>query len=160
MVQWKKRKSTEDQEIDFETMEELFEELLETFHENELDFSKPVQLGFTVSLDAKGSLQINEYGLLKEKKSEVKSDVPLVDLIEFPKEFLIVVETNTIPIKSIDIKVLDYALIISSHESKKFLKKVIFPAKVDEGSLKTTLNNGVLEIRLTKKTSNKNIANN
>ncbi|MCR4335984.1 MAG: Hsp20/alpha crystallin family protein [archaeon] len=158
MVQWKRR-NIEDQEIDFETMEELFEELLETFKEDELDFSKPVQLGFTVSLDDKGSLQINEYGLLKERKSEIKNEVPLVDLIEFPKEFLIVIETNTIPIKSIDIKVLDYALIISSHKSKKFLKKVIFPSKVNEDSLKTIFNNGVLEIRLTKKTSNKNIMN-
>ncbi|MFH1390871.1 MAG: Hsp20/alpha crystallin family protein [Candidatus Diapherotrites archaeon] len=157
MVQWKKKNTTESQEIDFETMEELFEELLETFQEDELDFSKPVQIGFTVSLDDNGSIQINEYGLLKEKKSPVKEGVPLVDLIEFPKEFLIVVETNSIPIKSIDIKVLDYALIISSHESKKFLKKINFPTKVNEDSLKTVLNNGVLEIRLKKINSNKNI---
>jgi len=155
MSLWKKRKY-EDYSIDFETMEEIFEELIDLFDEKELDFSKPLKLGFTVSLDEKGNLKINEFGLLKEKKAkQKKKDEPFVELIDFENEFLVVVQTTTFSPEDIDIKVLDHALIISKHESKKFLKKLIFPDKVRTDSVKTEYNNGVLEIRLKKKSSTK-----
>jgi len=157
MVQWKKKKAVQDQEIDFESLEELFEDLLETFDEEEIDFSKPLKIGFSVSLNGNGSLQVDEFGLLKEKKKEAKQEPILVELMEFANEFLIVVETNSFSTREIDIKALDHALIISNHKSKNFLKKVSFPCKVKQDSIKTALNNGVLEIRLTKKSFKKNI---
>ncbi|MCR4369227.1 MAG: Hsp20/alpha crystallin family protein [archaeon] len=149
---WRKRRTFEDQSIDFETMEELFEEVLELFEESEVDFSKPLKMAFSVSLDEKGNLRINEFGLLKEKKfGSQKSEEPFVELIEFDNEFLIVVEANSLPPKDIDIKVLDHALIISDNSNNKFLKKISFPSKVKETSIRTKINNNVLEIRIAKK---------
>ena len=75
---WKKRRS-EDFSIDFETMEEIFEELIDMFDEEELDFSKPLKLGFNISLADRGSLKINEFGLLQETKlKQKKKDAPFV----------------------------------------------------------------------------------
>lgn len=155
MSLWKKRRG-DDFSIDFETMEEIFEELIDVFDEEELDFSKPLKLGFNVSLDDRGSLRINEFGLLQEKKiKQKKREEPFVELIDYENEFLVVVQTNTFSPEDIDIKVLDHALIISKHDSKKFLKKLTFPVKVRTDSVKTEYNNSVLEIRLKKNSSTK-----
>ncbi|HZX19501.1 MAG TPA: Hsp20/alpha crystallin family protein [archaeon] len=155
---WKKRRS-DDFEVDFETLEELFEELIDTFEEEEINFDKPLKLGFSVSLDEKGNLKINEFGLLEEKKPvQKKNEVLLVDTIDYESEVLIVVETNSFPPEDIDVKVLDHAMIITNHKDKKFLKKINFDSKVRPDSINTQFNNGVLEIRLKKKISKPKIA--
>jgi len=150
MAEWKTKKSYEKLEIDFETIEELFEELLGVFEEQEIDFTKTLKLGFDVSLRDDGSLSIEKFGLLKERKQQ-KEEVPLVDMIEFEKELMVVVETNSLPLSDVDVKVKDSQITMTNQKTGELMKKINFPCKVRENTLKTKFNNGVLEMRLLKK---------
>ena len=150
MAMWKKRNSN-DYSIDFESMEEILEEILETFEEHELDFSQPLKVGFSISMDQSGCLKIDEFGIIKQAEKQQKQQEPLIDIIESNEDVMVCVETNSFPPEEINIKVLDYCAIISSSRTKKLIKKVYFPAKIKENSVKTRYNNGILEIRARKK---------
>lgn len=150
MTGWKKRKSA-DYSIDFETLEDIFSEMLEEFEKDGVDFTKPVKLGFSLSLGTDGCIRVDEFGMLSESNLEDnKKDEPLVEVIDLGKELLVVVETTSLPESDIDVKVLESSMIVTNHNSKKFLKKVHFPCKVHGNAVNTNFNNGVLEIRLPK----------
>ena len=148
---WRKRK-TDDYGIDYESLEEIISEILDSFDEKDIDLSKPLKVGFSLSLDEKGYIRIDEFGVLKgEEASEKKPEAPLVEVIDFEKEVLVVVETASLKDNDIDVRVNGNEMIFSNHNSKKFLKKVSFPCTVKEETLKTNYNNGVLELRLSKR---------
>jgi len=150
MAMWRKRNSN-DYSIDFESMEEILEEILETFEEHELDFSQPLKVGFSISMDSSGCLKINEFGIIKQDEKQQKPQEPLVDIIESDEDLMICVEANSFPLEEINIKVLDYCVIISGSRTKKIIKKIYFPCKIKENSVKTRYNNGILELRARKK---------
>ncbi|HZX34236.1 MAG TPA: Hsp20 family protein [archaeon] len=151
MAQWKKLDFGK-YEIDVEVLEEALEELLfEALSSEEIDLSRPLQLGITVFLDESGKVKVNDLSLLKEPEKQGRGDDPLIELIDAGKEFIVVVETAKMPEKNLDIKVLDKSVIVSGLSSKDFSKKIIFPEKVEQKSVKTFYNNGILEIRLLKK---------
>ena len=159
MTLWKKRKF-EDYSIDFETLEEIIEELIfESFNAEELDFTKPLHIGFTLSVDDNGKPRINEFGILKQElQSEVKKteEEPLFEIIESGEEFLVAIEVNDHVKNDLTIKVLDTSIVVSSNKSKDFLKKITFPKKISRKSLRTSYNNGIIELRVRKKTDAEN----
>ncbi len=159
MAQWKKR-TLYGNGIDFDMMEDLISELLEEFGEDEVDFSKPLKVGFSLSLDGSGCIHIDEFGLLKEKTSAEKKDAsPLIEIIDFGSELLVVVEAANLPTKDIEVRASEQLMFVYNRNSKKFLKRVVFPCKVKGSTLRTNLNNGVLEVRIAKKDSEKSVAN-
>ncbi|PIN84723.1 MAG: hypothetical protein COV47_05925 [Candidatus Diapherotrites archaeon CG11_big_fil_rev_8_21_14_0_20_37_9] len=153
MAQWKKRETGKDS-IDFETLEGLLEELIyETFDADEIDMNEPLQLAFSINARPDGSIQVNRFGILNEQvpKQEKKEDSPLIELIDADKEYIIVIEANKLPDNDVDIKLLDHAIIVSCNNGKTFLKKIIFPEKVIQESFRTSTNNNIFEIRVSKR---------
>lgn len=150
MALWRKRRF-DDYEIDFEVMEEMIGDVLDTFQQEAIDLTKPLKICFSVSLDEEDFLKIDEYGILNEQPLQKKQEEPLVDLIDLGSELVVVVETNNLPAQDIDVKILDHAMVISNTKSRKFIKKIGFPCKVKQDSIKTSYNNNVLEVKLAKR---------
>ena len=111
----------------------------------------------SLSLDENGNIRIEEFGILNstDKKQRRVNDEPFVELIEFEMEFLVAVETTSISLSEVDIKVIDHAIIISGQGNPGFVRKVNFPCKVKPDNVKTNHKNGVLEIRLMKQGAQK-----
>ena len=150
MVSWKKRGGN-DSQIDFETLEDIIADMLESFPANQIDFSKPLKLGLSLSLDEDGCIRIDEFGLLKDEKSSQKKDELLYEVIQFEKEVMVVLETGQFDEKNLEIKLLGDSVYVSNKISKKILKRIHLPCEVEHASAKQTLNNDVLEIRVSKK---------
>ncbi len=157
MALWKKRRF-DDCGIDYESMEEMLAEALDGLGAKEIDFTRPVKMGFTVMLDNDGFLRLNEFGLLSEEKAEKKTEEPLVDVIDMDNELMIVIETNNLPAQDIDVKVMEQSMVISSEKQKKFIKKIAFPCKVKHASVRTSYNNNILEVRLPKREYKQSVA--
>ncbi len=150
MSAWK-RKASEEAAVDFETMAAIVSDMLDSFHAENIDFTKPFKVSLNCSLDSEGCVQVDEFGFAGENlKSEGKAE-PLVEIIEFEGEVMAVVDATNLPDKDVDFKISENALAIFARRSTKQLKKVEFPCKVSEESMRTNYNNGVLEIRLSKK---------
>ncbi len=150
MVQWKRR-AQEESVIDFEMMESMLSDMLDSFETTEIDFTQQFKVAFTCSLDADGCVRVDEFGFLGEGLKKKQPEQPLVEIIEFEREILAVVDATNLPRKDIDFKISGSSLVLSEKGSKKFMKQVTFPCIVNEGSVRTSFNNGVLEIRLSKK---------
>ena len=152
MALWKKIRF-DDYDIDYECIEEMLADVLGSLGEKEIDFSKPVNISFAVTLDNEGFLRVNEFGIRQEVQSQAqkKDEEPLVDVIDMNNEIMVVIETSNLPAQDIDVKVMESSMVISSQRQKKFLKKITFPCKVRHGSVRTSYNNNVLEVRLAKR---------
>ncbi len=157
MALWRKRKFGEEG-IDYEMYEGVISELLDSFDGKEIDFSKPLTVGFELSVDSSGCLRVDGYGIIERASGGKAVEArPLVEVIDFEKDLLVVVDTADLPEKDVDVKVYDREMLISNHNSKKFLKKVSFPCSVKQDSMRTSLNNGVLELRLAKNEQEKKL---
>ncbi len=154
MPLWKKRRF-DDFDIDYESVEGMLAEVLDGIGVRQVDFTKPVKVGFEVALDDEGFLRVNEFGIIPEAEGHRKSDEPLVDVIEMENELMVVIETNNLPAQDIDVKVMDSAMVISSERAKKFMKKIQFPCRVKHNAVRTSYNNNVLELRLPKREGKK-----
>ncbi len=150
MALWRKRRF-DDSDLDYEAMEEMLAEVLDSLEAEVIDFSKPVKVAFSVDIDSEGFLRVNEFGLMEESAPRKKEEEPLVDVIDMDNEIMVVVETNTLPARDIDVKVMEQAMVISNQRSKKFIKRIPFPCRVNHGSVRTSYNNNVLEVRLAKR---------
>ncbi|HLC92393.1 MAG TPA: Hsp20/alpha crystallin family protein [archaeon] len=149
---WKKR-STEESQVDFETMETIISDIMDTFETDTVDFTKQFKIAFTCSLDGEGCVRIDEFGFLGEELKKKMDSEPLVEVIEFKTEILAVVDATNLPRKDIDFKISANSLLLSEKGSKKSLKRIEFPCNVNEESVRASFNNGVLEIRVAKKKS-------
>ncbi len=152
LTQWKKKEFKE-LSVDFNELEEYLEDLIfEAFEPSQMNPEEPIQLGFTISLRPNGRIKIDEFGILNEKNNSLKekTEEPLVELINNENEITIVVETNNINARLVDVKILDQTVIISSNKKNGFMKKIILPEKVKTESVKTTQNNNIIEIKILK----------
>lgn len=147
---WKKRASGE-AAIDFETMEAIISEMLDAFDTVQIDFTKQFKVSFNCSLDKDGCVVIDEFGFAGDNLRNEAHAEPLVEIMEFRGEVLAVVDATNLPEKDVDFKISEKALLIFARNSTRQLKKVEFPCRVREESIRTNYNNGVLEIRLSKK---------
>ena len=158
MAMWKKRRF-DDYDIDYDTLEELLSDVVESLQTNQIDLTKPLKVSFTAMLDRDGFLRVKEYGIIEQESHQKKTEEPLVDVIELENEIIAVIETSNLPVQDVSVKVLDHAIVISNQHSKKFMKKIALPCKVKQGSLRTSYNNNVLEVKLEKRVERKSVAN-
>jgi len=91
----------------------------------------------------------------KEKAPEPPEAVePPVDVFREAKEIVVVAEVPGVELADLELKVNDNVLSLSTKTNarRNYLKKIELGFPVDEGSLKATCRNGILEIHLQKKT--------
>ena len=150
MAGWK-RKASEEASVDFETMAAIVSDMLDTIQSEQIDFTRPFKITLNCALDSEGCVQIGEFGFAGENLKNEGKPEPLVEIIEFEKEVMAVVDATNLPDKDVDFKISENALAIFARRSTRQLKMVDFPCKVKEESMRTNYNNGVLEIRLSKK---------
>jgi len=91
----------------------------------------------------------------KEKAPEPPEAVePAVDVFREAKEIIVLAEVPGVELADLELKVEDNVLSLASKSSarRNYRKKVKLGSPVDESSLKASCRNGILEIRLQKKT--------
>ncbi|MEM4261910.1 MAG: Hsp20/alpha crystallin family protein [Candidatus Diapherotrites archaeon] len=150
MSVWIKR-SNEDAKIDFEALEELLADMLDSTDLKGIDLSKPIKIGFSVKFTRTGEVKILEYGVVGEKLSNSqRKNKPLIEMMDYGNELVTVIEMNCMPKEEFAVKAKKQEIIVFSKKTGKILKKLHLPCIVDCSSLKAEYNNNVLEIRIKK----------
>jgi len=92
----------------------------------------------------------------REKKAPEPPEAvePPVDVFREAKEIIVVAEVPGIELADMELRVKDDVLSLSTKPTarRNYHKKIELGSSVDEGSLKATCRNGILEIHLQKKT--------
>jgi HSP20 family protein len=77
---------------------------------------------------------------------------PLIDVMEQDDEVIILAELPGVRKDEIKVKVTDYSVTIQVESTnRKYAKDIDLPAAVDINSVRTSYNNGILEIQLQKR---------
>lgn len=110
--------------------------------------------GFNVRVGLGGTPQVRSFGNIRPSEAgpevmEVRE--PLVDVFEEQDEVVLVAELPGAAEGDIGIEVDDDVLTVETRGEHRYAKEVLLPAAVDPASLRRTFNNGLLEIRFTKK---------
>lgn len=94
-----------------------------------------------------GNLRPEEEGAVVEERRE-----PLVDVFDEGQSLQVVVELPGVEEESIDVRLADDVLILSTERgARKYHKEVLLPAPVEAESLVRTYRNGIFEVRLQKR---------
>lgn len=93
-----------------------------------------------------GNIRRTERGPIVEEVRE-----PLTDLFDEDSLLLIVAELPGVEEKEVRIEIEDNTLKFSSTGRRKYAKELPLPCPVDESTMETTYKNGVLEIKLPKR---------
>ena len=109
-------------------------------------FSVKVGAGGTPTVERFGNVHGTEAGPTVSEERE-----PLVDVFDEGGYVLVVVELPGVAEAEIRLEAQDDILTLRAQgRERKYFKEVLLPALVDPGSLKQSLQNGVLEVRLDK----------
>lgn len=114
----------------------------------------PFVYGYSVKIGSDGKPEVREFGNVKPslKGPQVKEErEPLVDIVETDGEVQVVAELPGVEKKDIKLTSTEEEMTISVDAPEhKYLKKIVFPAKVRMKEAKTQYKNGVLEVTLPK----------
>lgn len=154
----------------FEEIQKMMEKMLNNpdflenlFDENGLpkfktpsgeDFFKPLVMGWSVNIGPDGKPIFTKFGHTQQDEEEEKpiseKREPLIDILNQDNEIVLVVETPGVEKK--DVKLKTTANQITIEAGKKFKKTLDLPEEVIPDQSKANYNNGLLEVRLKKKT--------
>ncbi|VVB99300.1 Uncharacterised protein [uncultured archaeon] len=150
MVSWKKTELLNSR-VNFNAVEDMLSDILDTFDAPDLDLTKPIRIGFMVSLDGNGLPHIKELELMTDLSSLGNNlDAPLIDLIELDREINVVIDAAKLPAQDLGVKVMDNHLLVTNRRFKSFIRKVSFPCTVIPGAARLIYNNNVLEVKVPK----------
>ena len=109
--------------------------------------------GFSISTLA-GKPVIESFGNIRETaKGPIVEEVrePMIDVFDEEDHILVIAELPGVSENEIKIEVAgDILNLIASDKDRKYAKEILLPGKVKPESIKTTYNNGILEITLEK----------
>ena len=157
-----------------EEMEENFKHVFEGFDEEKLEkLSNDPNArvyGFTLRVGPDGKPQVREFGNLRPvqeisggggqvslKKGRGKQELadvrePLVDVIDHTDQATVIIELPGVNEKHLHTSVKNGVLTVKVNDpQRQFFKKLRLPKGVVESSLKSKLNNGILEVVFKKK---------
>ena len=142
---------------DFEKeFNEIFENMISDFKGFRPQASgKPVVYGFSMQVGPDGKPKFEEFGnVQKGKMTETRE--PLADVINGKEEITLIAELPGVDKKDLHIKATkDSVHITVTDEERPYEKLVQLPQEVEADSAKANLKNGVLELVLKKKKSEK-----
>lgn len=114
----------------------------------------PFFYGYSVTIGPDGNPVIREFGNLDPRRrfSKINRKELIVDVFERSNEIRIIAEVPGISEEDIKIELADRVLSIKVKvgDEEKYFKNILLPSKVDPSSLKSSYNNGVLEISIMK----------
>ncbi len=112
--------------------------------------------GFSVRVGGGGSPKVEPFGNVRVSKAGTKveeSREPLIDLFDEPELVLVVAEIPGVNADDVSFEVHDDILEINAKRGdRSYHKELLLPAVVDGPRASSSYHNGVLEIRLPKKT--------
>jgi HSP20 family protein len=133
-------------------MERAFRKALE---EGKSETMGPYIYGIRITIGPDGVPKIEEFGNItrgRRGRPLIKEEMePLVDVIERGDEVWVVADVPGVPKENIDVKVTERTVTIKAQNERKYYKVVELPVEVVPESAKASYKNGVLEIRLKKK---------
>lgn len=145
--------------IDFDKMDEMMNDIMRSMFNSigDMQQGKPFVYGVSMKTGPDGKPVINEFGNVKPGDKPLVKDArePLVDVMERDKDILVIAELPGVSKSDIDLEFEGDSLIISVEHPKKYYKVVQLPDKVIEDKIDASYNNGVLEIKLKRKTERK-----
>ena len=158
----------------FDIFDEFFREFEERFarieEEMEREFRKMVEegrgeirgpyvYGIRISIGPDGIPRVEEFGNIargRRGRPLIREEMePLVDVIERDDEVWVVADVPGVPKENIDVKVTERTVTIKAHNDRKYYKVVDLPVEVIPESAKASYKNGVLEVRIKKKSGAK-----
>jgi len=112
--------------------------------------------GFTVKTGLGGKSRVEPFGNVKRTaKGPVvdKTREPIVDVFDEKDHILVVAELPGIDEAKIETEISGRSLIIkAANAERRYEKKVLLPLEADSSTLKKSYKNGILEVRVNKKT--------
>jgi len=119
----------------------------------------PFVYGYSVTIGPDGKPRIQEFGNVKpgtkgraQPLDIIEKREPLLDLIDQGQEMRVVAELPGVPKEAIKIHVSENSLSIQAdHGDHRYSKDLELPDEIDPTTARSTYNNGVLEVVLTKK---------
>ncbi len=156
----------------FDIFDEFFREFEERFSEVEEEMERafrkaieegkgeirgPYVYGIRITIGPDGVPRIEEFGNVSRGvrgRPFIKEEMePLVDVIERGDEIWVVADVPGVSKENIDVKVTERTVTIKAQNDRKYYKVVELPREVIPESAKASYKNGVLEIKLKKKTT-------
>jgi len=110
--------------------------------------------GFTVKIGPEGMPRVGRFGNVRETEmgavvEEVRE--PMVDVFDEGNEVVVIAEIPGVQESAIRLEVKEDVLLLSADDKdRKYSKEVLLPCAVLADSVKSSYRNGILEIRLTK----------
>lgn len=106
--------------------------------------------GFTVKTGLGGSPEISSFGNIRAtEKGAVVEEVrePIVDVFDEEDKVLVVAELPGVQESDIQVQVEGDILTLSAETSdRKYAKEVLLPRRVDAATMRSSYNNGILEL--------------
>jgi HSP20 family protein len=139
----------------FRELEQKMSENLKNENNNYSDKIGTFVYEFSINIEKNNKPKIKKIKHIKsvsEAKSfleDLHSNEELIDILENEKEFKIILEMLGIKKSEIKIRVTEDSIIVFT-ENKKYLKKISMPKKIKPNLVKSTYNNGILEINVRK----------
>jgi HSP20 family protein len=126
----------------------------------------PIVYGYSVTIGPDGKPKVREFGNVKSPSSsgsfgasrpQISAErEPLADVIDSDKEVKVVVELPGVNRENIKVNALEGSVEISADTPERKYHRILdIPSDVDINSVKSTFNNGILEIIFAKKGSPK-----
>jgi HSP20 family protein len=141
---------------DIEEMDRALEGFSDLSPEEWGKLGRPQYYGFSINVGPDGKPTIREFGNVKRRglMPNIRDEIePLTDVVEKEKEVTVVAEVPGVDKGDISLTCDGRRLKIEARSSaRKYLKELHLPAEVDPKSGKATYRNGILEVRLTKRT--------
>jgi len=156
---WKKRSELDEFFKEIDRLEKTVDRIVNDSTRNfagkeDRNFVNPYALGFSVSTSPDGKPQVHRFGSFQSPLQGAqleKENEPLMDILDFKKEIIVIAELHGVNKKDIKLDVSESTLRISVDTTGgSFYKDLSLPTKVCADSMQTSYKNGVLEIRLKK----------
>lgn len=110
--------------------------------------------GFSIRTATGGKTKVEPFGNIRrtEEGAEVAdSREPLVDVYDEENEIIVTAELPGVSEGQIEVTMEDDILSIQTNGDRKYAKEILLPASVSVETMTQTYNNGILELRLSKK---------
>lgn len=147
---------------ELDRMEEMIRGLMRETFTRDLERAgegKPLIYGVRITVGPDGVPRIEEFGNVKMTRTGkplLRDEIePLVDVMEVDDEVWVIAELPGVNKEKISVKATGTRVYIRAENDRKYYKEVDLPVEVDADTAKASYRNGVLEVKLKKKTAKK-----